>query len=117
MILRFDLPNRKLSILLLVAGVALSAAACGEEAAPEAYRETVNGYTVVHLYGTPYEMGAQHARLLATELKAGVAEIQTNPLLKATFALAKQLGLDKLAAQRSYPELFEECKGLVSVAG
>ncbi len=117
MILRFDLPNRKLSILLLVAGVALSAAACGEEAAPEAYRETVNGYTVVHLYGTPYEMGAQHARLLATELKAGVAEIQTNPLLKATFALAKQLGLDKLAAQRSYPEMIEECKGLVSVAG
>ena len=92
--------------------------ACGEDdVSQEAYKETVNGFRVVHLYGTPFEMGAQHARLMQTELRAGLAEIETNALLKATFAMAKMLKLDKLAEQNSYPEVIQECKGMNSVMG
>jgi len=115
-------PNQR-TIRPVLAALALAclALACGEDddenASQEAYREVVNGFTVVHLYGTPYEMGAQHARLLSEELKAGVTEIETNIELKLMFAMAKQLKLDKLAEQRSYPEIIEECKGMVSVMG
>ena len=120
MMIRPKMPRKQRTLILLATTIllAVSALACGEDDdGQQAYRETVNGFTVVHLYGTPFEMGAQHAQLLKTELRAGLAEIQSNVTLKLMFALATQLKLDKLAEQRSYPEIIEECKGMASVMG
>jgi hypothetical protein len=91
-------------------------ASCGEEE-PAGRRETVAGYTVVHLHGTPHQMGRQHAALLREELREGLKEIEENLLLKGMFALAKSWKLDELAAQRSLPEIVEECEGMAAEMG
>lgn len=97
-------------LLLALAG------GCGAEE-PSGRRETVAGYTVVHLEGTPFQMGRQHASLLREELRAGLKEIEENILLKAMFVLAQSYKLDQLAKDRSLPELVEECEGMVAEMG
>ena len=94
----------------------LLAGACSEEEQLEARRETRGLYEVVWLHGTPYEMGRQHARLLASELKKGLEAIDQDMTLKAMFALARQLKLVDLARKQSYPDLLEECRGMADEA-
>jgi hypothetical protein len=103
----------RLAALLLAALVALD---CGQDP-PGPRREAIGGYTVVHLYGSPYEMGRQHGRLLREELAEGIAEIQSDVLLKVMFAFAKMLKLDELARLRSTAEIVWECTGLVDEVG
>ncbi len=104
-----------MSARCLLALLVLNGACAGEE--PSGRRETVAGYTVVHLEGTPYQMGRQHASLLREELRAGLKEIEENLLLKAMFALARAYELDALARALSLPELVEECEGMVAEMG
>ena len=90
--------------------------ACSDDQELEARRETRGRYTVVWLHGTPYEMGQQHARLLTKELKAGLVAINEDLMLKAMFAMSRQLGLLDLARKQSYPDLLEECRGMAEAA-
>jgi len=78
----------------------------------EPRRETVNGYTVVWVKGSPYDMGYQQGQLLQPELEQGLKEIESNFLLKAMFLVAQDMGLNDLALKSSYPEILEECRGL-----
>jgi len=96
--------------VMLLCVVSPLLAACAEEFEPR--RESINGYTVVWLAGSPYEMGFQHGELLQQELQEGLAEIESNVLLKMMKVLAESLGLGKIALDNSYPEIIEECNGL-----
>lgn len=96
--------------------VAFAVGGCGEQEV-SGRRETIAGYTVVHLEGTPFQMGRQHAALLREELRAGLKEIEENLLLKAMFVLAQSYKLDQLAKERSLPEIVEECEGMVAEMG
>ena len=79
-------------------------------------REQRGRYTLVWLAGSPYEMGQQHGQLLHDELAGGVEAIGTDPTLKVMFAAARAKGLLDLARDASYPELLEECRGMVDAA-
>ena len=103
-------------MMIPMAALLLSAVACTDEEELEARRETRGAYTVVWLHGTPYEMGRQHARLLSKELVAAIKAINDDLMLKAMFALSRQLGLEKLARKQSYPDLLEECRGMADEA-
>ncbi len=100
----------------LVGLALLLAAACSDEEQLEARRETRGIYEVVWLHGTPYDMGRQHARLLAKELKQALDAIDQDVMLKAMFAMARQLKLVDLARKQSYPDLLEECRGMAAEA-
>src|SRR5262245_8749706 len=54
------------TLLLFIGGVARAeiVARCGQ-----GYLETIDGYRVLHLKGTPYEMGYQQGKLLSDECK------------------------------------------------
>jgi isopenicillin-N N-acyltransferase-like protein len=53
-------------------GEAQTIARCGE-----GWLETIDGYPVVHLKGTPYEMGFQHGALLKESARANMGNIAT----------------------------------------
>lgn len=74
----------------------------------ESHREDRGIIKVVWLKGTPYEMGYQHGQLLHDE----IASIGTDVIHLASF-VGKGLALSKLAMNRTYPDLMEECRGLV----
>ncbi len=74
---------------------------------------TYQGYRVVWLRGTPYEMGHQHGQLLHDVLVQGVSALQNDPLLTLMSGLAQAEGLVPIAQRLSYPEFVEECQGLV----
>src|SRR4051794_18451415 len=94
----FPLPRRVLGLTLLVllgAGVPLRAetrtiARCGA-----GFLEEVDGYRVLHVKGTPYEMGYQQGALLKDDIRA---------LVRFLFDVkAKELKLD-LAGYRPEPK-------------
>lgn len=95
-------------------------ARCGE-----GFLEEINGYKVLHLKGTPYEMGYQHGALLkdeirslvrflfdvkAKELDAGIAGFKVDPQKVI-------LGISK--TQRKYvpDRFFEEMRGVADGSG
>lgn len=73
-------------------------------------------YKVVWLKGTPYEMGFQQGTLLKEELKKGLEFIKNDPLLSQQEQMAKDMGVMDIAIKQSYPEIIEECKGIVDAA-
>ena len=81
------------------------------------HRESHLGWTIVWLAGTPYEMGYQQGELLHDELKAGVDWLNEYHLIDLLLPVARLLGLTDLARENSYPEIVEECEGLVDAAG
>jgi len=89
----------------------------GDRPVPRVGREQRGVYSVVWLGGSPREMGRQQGTLLHEELAAGVQAIGEDPVLKTMFALARSLGLLEIAQAMSFPELVEECEGLVETAG
>ena len=76
-----------------------------------AHREERGLIKVVWLTGTPYDMGYQHGTLLHDE----IASIGATPLRVARLA-GVGLGLGRLAKNRAYPELLEECQGMADAA-
>lgn len=72
------------------------------------HREDRGNVKVVWLQGTPYEMGYQHGQLLHEEIASIGKEVLT-----AARLIGQGLALGRLASKRSYPELIEECRGLV----
>lgn len=81
------------------------------------HREVYENFTVVWLTGSPYQMGVQHGELLHDELAAGVDWLNSMHLIDLLIPVAKALGLYDLAMSNSYPDLIEECNGLVDSAG
>lgn len=71
------------------------------------HREDRGIIKVVWLQGTPYEMGYQHGQYLHDE----IASLGSDIIGALRFA-GRGLALGRLAAQRSYPEISEECQGL-----
>jgi hypothetical protein len=81
------------------------------------HREQHERFTVVWLSGTPREMGRQQGELLHDELQAGIDWLNEYHLIDILVPLAHFLGLIDLATENSYPDIVEECRGLVDTAG
>jgi hypothetical protein len=71
------------------------------------HREDHGILKVVWLQGTPYEMGYQHGQYLHEEIASLPDEV-----LEALRFAGRGLALGRLAARRSYPEIWEECQGV-----
>ena len=72
-----------------------------------------DGFTVVHLHGTPYEMGYQHGTLLHAQLDEAAVFLKTDAMFKILADAARLAGLEQIALDNSYPEMIEECQGLI----
>lgn len=81
------------------------------------HREEHGIWTVIWLVGTPYEMGYQQGTLLHDELAAGIDWLNSMHLIDIIVPLANLLGLFDLAYENSYPDVIEECEGIVDAAG
>ncbi len=82
----------------------------------EAHTEKMNGFTVVWLHGTPYEMGYQQGELLYDTIKEAIEFVEADNQLRMLASLAEGLGLVEMAEANSYPSLLQECQGLVDAA-
>jgi hypothetical protein len=76
--------------------------------------ETRHGYAVVWLAGTPYEMGVQQGELLHDVIAEAVEIVNADPLYSLLPELARNAGILQLAEAHSFPEILEECQGLVA---
>lgn len=81
----------------------------------EPHKEIFGQYTVVWYSGTPYEMGYQQGTLLHDELAAGTEWLGILTTLLPP--IANLLGLTDLAYENTYPDIIDECQGLVDAAG
>lgn len=81
------------------------------------HTEQQGKWTIVWLSGTPYEMGFQHGQLLHEQIKKGMADSQYIKDLKWQISLAGTVGLDNFASLNSYPDIKQECEGMVASAG
>ena len=79
----------------------------------EPHVEKVDQYTIVYLAGTPYEMGVQQGELLHDIIADAVAFVQADLTLSAIPLIAKDMGIIDIAKENSYPDLLDECQGLV----
>jgi hypothetical protein len=77
------------------------------------HRAPFDRFTLVWLAGTPYEMGQQQGELLHAELAAAMEWLSSTHLVDVLLPLAKQQGILDMAWQDSYPDIIEECQGLV----
>jgi hypothetical protein len=96
--------------------LAVVAAGCPSEPEPAAQctgQDERDGIAVVWLEGTPYEMGYQHGETLHEELAQGVQEFEDDFLLSAMLSASESSGMLDLAMENSYPEVIEECEGLI----
>lgn len=81
------------------------------------HREEKGKYIIVWLTGTPFEMGYQHGMLLKNELRNGLKNSEYIKDLKWQISLASIAKLDDIAKNNSYPEIVQECEGMVAAAG
>lgn len=122
-------PYRHLLLLLALAvapAFAPSLARAGEPklVATEgpARLETIDGHRVLHVSGTPYEMGFQHGRLLAEEVKANVRSITENETKlgdRIEYKIYKTLreGMHERLLPHVPERFLEEIRGLAKGAG
>jgi len=88
-----------------------------EEAGPIGpKKEERDGFTVLWLHGTPYEMGFQHGQLLKDTIKDAMDFVEGDPLLKSIPSLAESMGILQLAEDTSYQDVIDECQGLIDGA-
>ena len=81
------------------------------------HREEKGKYIIVWLTGTPYEMGYQHGMLLKNELQNGLQNSEYIKDLNWQISLASYAKLDDIAKNNSYPDIVQECEGMVAAAG
>jgi hypothetical protein len=84
-----------------------------EPAVPEGFIAERDGYTIVWLHGTPYEMGYQHGTLLRDKLREAGQFLLSDPLFKILRDAAKIAKMEELATANSYPWMLDECRGMV----
>lgn len=121
------LPIRKIKFatFVMVCFAAVSARAETIARCGKGYLETVNGYRVLHLKGTPYEMGFQHGTLLKDDCKASIHylfDVKAKDAKLEFFGLkltAKQVVNRIFDMQRKFiPDRFvEEMDGLADAVG
>lgn len=102
------------SLILLVIALAgvLGASGCDEEQLPQGSVDVRGEVKIVHLKGTPYQMGLQHGRLLKEQLQEGAQFIEDSNLA-FLMDYAQQWGFVDDAKANSYPDILDECRGLV----
>lgn len=81
------------------------------------HRERRPPFIVVWLEGSAYAMGYQHGTLLHDELARGIADSEYVGQILSILPIARLLGLDDYARSQSYPDIIEECEGMVDAAG
>ena len=102
-------PSRTAAVLL---GLILGAASCNGEQMPQGSMERRGLVRIVHLKGTPYQMGLQHGRLLKDQLIEGAQFIEDSNLA-FMMEWAQDWGFVEDAKANSYPDIIDECRGLV----
>jgi len=95
----------------------IEAEAAEESDVIEPHKEVRGDFIVVWLAGSPREMGRQQGEILHAELEAGMEYIQNDIGMSAMVDLARNKGIMDLAYANSYPEVIEECEGMVETAG
>lgn len=70
-------------------------------------REDFGKIKVVWLQGTSYEMGYQHGELLHDEIESLGREV-----INSLNFFGRALGLGRLSRRRSFPGVYDECRGL-----
>jgi hypothetical protein len=86
----------------------------GADAGSFVRREQHGKLIVAWLEGTPYEMGFQHGRMMKDEIKSGMRWIENDPTFSLLFTLSRSMGLVPIAEENSYPDIKEECQGMVA---
>lgn len=72
-----------------------------------------DGYKIVWLHGSSYEMGYQHGTLLKPELREAAQFLMTDPFFKILRDAAEKANLEEIAVDNSYPWMLEECRGMI----
>lgn len=70
-------------------------------------RQDFGKIKVVWVRGTPYEMGYQHGELLKDEIASMGREV-----INSLNFFGRALGLGRLSRRRSFPGVYDECRGL-----
>ncbi len=78
--------------------------------------EQVGEVTILRVAGTPYEMGWSHGELLRDQLEEGAEWIDDSELVLLE-GVAAMYGLIEQAESQSYPDVVEECQGMVDAYG
>src|SRR5262245_9635855 len=112
-----------ITVLLVSLATAARAETLGREGA--GWLESIDGYLVLHLKGTPYEMGLQHGKLLRDHIrenmhfilnkKGNESLVEVGPV----HATAKSLLPGIVEVQRPYvaAKYWDEMRGLADGAG
>lgn len=74
-----------------------------------------DGVRILHLKGSAYEMGRQHAQFMKTDLVDGVNYLETSEL-GLLEPLAESFGFIDEAMENSYPAAIDECQGMADEA-
>ncbi len=80
-------------------------------------REQHGIWTVVWLSGTPCEMGFQQGQLLHDQIENGIKNSQYVKDINGQIQIATLAQVDKFAELNSYPDIVQECEGMVAAAG
>jgi len=75
------------------------------------------GIRVLWLAGTPRQMGRQQGRLLHDLIAQAMDFIDQDPLMSMLPELAEQTGVLDILWATAYPDVIEECEGLVEETG
>ena len=74
-------------------------------------------WNVIWVSGTPYEMGFQQGQLLYDEIANGIKNSEYVKEIKSQITIASLAQVDKYASMNSYPDIVQECEGMVASAG
>lgn len=83
----------------------------------EPHVEQIGHFTVVYLAGTAYEMGYQQGELLHDTIGEALVFVENDVLLSSLPVLAEKMGILDAALENSYPDLLDECQGIIDAAG
>jgi hypothetical protein len=74
-------------------------------------------WNVVWVSGTPFDMGFQQGQLLYDEIANGIKNSEYVKEIKSQITIASLAQVDKYAKMNSYPDIVQECEGMVASAG
>ena len=83
----------------------------------EPHVEQRGQFTLVWLSGTAYEMGVQQGELLYDTIAEAMEFVANDALLSSLPVLAESLGIKDIALANSYPDILDECQGMIDAAG
>lgn len=104
-----------MKLIPVFACLAVLLSACGEGggSAPTGSVEKRGHITVLRLEGTPYQMGLQQGELLPEGIQAAADVLVNDLAYSVIFSYAETSGLEDMFLEYSYPDVLEECEGIV----